>query len=899
MGMQEGRDESNTHAALRRIGTTLCGRYRIRRLIGIGGMSAVYAGTHRNGHPVAIKILHERLSVDPEVERIFRREALLANAIRHPSVVPITDDDVAEDGSTFLVMPLLSGETVRARAARNGMRLPLESVIVIARALLDVLQAAHTAKIVHRDIKPDNIFITDDGQVRVLDFGIARFFETSETTSITGSGRALGTPPFMAPEQALGRVRDIDGRTDIWAVGATMFTLLAGRYVHPAESASEMIVLAATRPPTRLSEVAPLVPSAICEVIDRALSFGKAERWLDPGAMNEALCSACASTLRKAPSELRILSTPALSPSASYHDTTTDATKRHERVIEGTISHGQPPRASTSGSLKGTFAVALALAFAVGIVAGFRERGKFTTESVATDGNTPPLESSPNAEAQALLKAGLQHWRDASTKAARKKFAEAAQRDPGLATAHLFFAAASERLDPETRTHFSESQSLRGRLSPAQVALLHALAPSFEEPPNFALTARHLETVTEQYPSDDVVWMVRGGHAIRTREAPQLLSIADHIPGAIALWLRARAELQQDDLTAARKSLDACVAAAPQGGVNCLVSRAKLEANEGACEDSALAARRLIAIDHDSPDGYTHLARAEFGRSHRTSTVRAILDEKWARVPEPSRELEHHRDEFYLSVLDGEFDRAYAALDARDKALVKSVNAHHRAKAFIDRFELDLELGRTEEAKRGARTFIEASQTWVRSELYDQAVESTVALYRTGQIDRDEMLRRRAHDETGLIARGGILASPGVLWYVTYVEYVVTTDDAKLAVARQPPIHPVHDAEFREVNMDQALGRTYLYADQIEKALQELRRGVRSCLYTSSRWSVYAHALYGDALAKVNRPREACDEYAYVLQRWGREPRSNTARKVRESAIRLGCSGSVEAFPRK
>jgi serine/threonine-protein kinase len=192
--------------ARQRIGATLCQRYRILRLLGVGGMGAVYGGQHRNGHAVAIKVLHERLSDRPGLERTFRREAQLANAVKHPAIVPVLDDDVAEDGYVFLVMPLLTGETVRARWDRLGRKLPIEEVVSIAHQTLGALTAAHRAKIVHRDIKPENIFLTSEGEVRILDFGIARLLETSELVSATLSGHAVGTPAFMAPEQALGQV---------------------------------------------------------------------------------------------------------------------------------------------------------------------------------------------------------------------------------------------------------------------------------------------------------------------------------------------------------------------------------------------------------------------------------------------------------------------------------------------------------------------------------------------------------------------------------------------------------------------------------------------------------------------------------------------------------------------
>ncbi len=292
-------DDAIVRHASRRLGSSLCGKYSLTRLIGVGGMAAVYAGVHRNGHAVAVKILHERLAADPEIERLFRREAQLANKVDHPGVVAVVDDDVTADGCIFLVMPLLRGETLRARAERMGGRLPVEEVVVLTHEMLGTLRAAHEKKIVHRDIKPENVFVTTGGDVRVLDFGIGRFFEVTETASVTRSGRALGTPAFMAPEQALGRLREVDARTDLWAVGATMFSLLTGRFVHDSESATELAVLTAARPARRIADVAPDAPDAIGKVIDRALMFSKEDRWQDAETMDRELLAAYVSSTTK------------------------------------------------------------------------------------------------------------------------------------------------------------------------------------------------------------------------------------------------------------------------------------------------------------------------------------------------------------------------------------------------------------------------------------------------------------------------------------------------------------------------------------------------------------------------------------------------------------------------
>src|SRR5262249_26514993 len=152
----------------------------------------------------------------------------------------VLDDDLAEDGSVFLVMELLEGHTVEERAAsRPGSKLDPGEVLAIADQLLDALAAAHKKGIVHRDLKPENLFLTSEGRVKGLASALARLHDLSSASRakrMTTAGSAMGTPAFMPPEQALGNWDAVDARTDLWAVGATLFNLLTGQLVHQADN---------------------------------------------------------------------------------------------------------------------------------------------------------------------------------------------------------------------------------------------------------------------------------------------------------------------------------------------------------------------------------------------------------------------------------------------------------------------------------------------------------------------------------------------------------------------------------------------------------------------------------------------------------------------------------------
>jgi serine/threonine-protein kinase len=290
-----------------RVGQVLRDKYTLERVLGVGGMAAVYAASHRNGRKVAIKILHRELSVNKEVRERFLREGQAANAVGHTGAVAVLDDDVSEDGAAFLVMELLDGGSAEELSVARGGRLPLVDVCAIGDQLLDVLEAAHKNGIVHRDIKPANLFITRHGRLKVLDFGIAKLRQASGARA-TQTGLMLGTPAFMAPEQALGRVTDIDARTDVWAVGSTLFALAAGRSVHEAPTAQETLIYAATKPAPPFTSVLPQAPAELAAVIDRSLAFDREQRFPTAGAMREAWNQA-AKGVRSSASNLDTLST--------------------------------------------------------------------------------------------------------------------------------------------------------------------------------------------------------------------------------------------------------------------------------------------------------------------------------------------------------------------------------------------------------------------------------------------------------------------------------------------------------------------------------------------------------------------------------------------------------------
>ncbi|RLB55102.1 MAG: hypothetical protein DRI90_19705, partial [Deltaproteobacteria bacterium] len=173
----EPASESPYDKAVARVGSQVRTTWRLDELLGLGGMAAVFAATHRNGSQAALKIMHLELAGDPDLRERFLREGYVAKKVDHPGCVRILDDDVTEQGEPFLIIELLEGQTLEELWRGRNDQLTVEQVLPIATRVLETLEAFHAQRIVHRDIKPSNIFITDDGEVKVLDFGVAQVRE--------------------------------------------------------------------------------------------------------------------------------------------------------------------------------------------------------------------------------------------------------------------------------------------------------------------------------------------------------------------------------------------------------------------------------------------------------------------------------------------------------------------------------------------------------------------------------------------------------------------------------------------------------------------------------------------------------------------------------------------------
>jgi serine/threonine protein kinase len=264
-------------------------RYRVVKRLGGGGMASVYIAEHAQlERPVVLKVLHGHLAKDPEMLERFRREARAASQLVHPNIVPILDAGEA-DGVLYTVMPFMPGGSFADRIG-TGAQPPVEVASIVAQAAT-ALDYAHRRGIVHRDVKPDNVLFDEDNHALVTDFGIA---EARFHGRLTASGRAMGTPHYMSPEQAMGKL--VDGRADVYSLGIVMYEGIVGFPPFDGPDAFAVGYKQVHEAPVNPLQVNSEIPAPLAAIVMRCLAKPPAERYARGNDLADALIAWIAST---------------------------------------------------------------------------------------------------------------------------------------------------------------------------------------------------------------------------------------------------------------------------------------------------------------------------------------------------------------------------------------------------------------------------------------------------------------------------------------------------------------------------------------------------------------------------------------------------------------------------
>ena len=276
------------------VGSVLADTYEVTRLLGRGGMGAVWEASHKRlpGRKVAIKVLLGQMAANPEIYARFRHEAEVTSRLGHPNIVEAIDFNTLPSGTPYIVLEYLKGESLASRLKKGPVT--LEATLNIVEQIGSALIAAHSAGVVHRDLKPDNVFLCpaqmrrDLGDhVKVLDFGISKIRDSQ--TVQTKEFAMLGTPQYMAPEQAFGKNKEIDGRTDQFALGTIVYEMLSGTAAFAGETLIEVIVKVTQTQPPLIGTLVPGLPVNVVTAVDRALSKKMDARWPDMNSFVTAL----------------------------------------------------------------------------------------------------------------------------------------------------------------------------------------------------------------------------------------------------------------------------------------------------------------------------------------------------------------------------------------------------------------------------------------------------------------------------------------------------------------------------------------------------------------------------------------------------------------------------------
>jgi len=263
-------------------GQVIAGKYRLNRIIGAGGMASVWSATNVfTERQFAIKVLLPQVGRSAEAKKRFLLEAKVSARIDHPNVIEIIDVGQAEDGSLFLVMELLTGASLETALRRQVPPMTMHQLALVMLEVARALTAAHRNGVIHRDLKPTNIFLHQDREghtlTKVLDFGVSKVLEDESLHALTVAGTVLGSPLYMSPEQAAG-ASNVDGRTDVFAFGAILFEALCGVRCYDAPNFNALIVAIATTQPRSIDELAPHVPEPLRALVRDCLVSDKKKR---------------------------------------------------------------------------------------------------------------------------------------------------------------------------------------------------------------------------------------------------------------------------------------------------------------------------------------------------------------------------------------------------------------------------------------------------------------------------------------------------------------------------------------------------------------------------------------------------------------------------------------------
>jgi serine/threonine-protein kinase len=875
-------------------------------------MGIVYKATDEKlRRTVALKVLPEEYTKDQERRTRFLREARSAAAVTDAHIATIYE--VGEDaGRVFIAMELVDGQSLRQKL-EAGAFTPAET-LRIAKQITKALAKAHDKGVVHRDLKPDNVMLTSDGDVKILDFGLAKLREEAAAAStdsvlekqdteshVTQEGRILGTPGYMSPEQATGKV--VDARSDIFSLGVLLYEMLTGRPAFGRGSPMDVIIRASRDEPEPLREHAPETPEELRAIVERCMRKAPADRFgsarelaaaLQGSTGEEPARSADRSPSLPSPSAPAVpASRPAMSSTGATARTVDDRPRRRWRRLAIGVTllvalggANRLKRALRVGEQPDAPMATASAAFAAP-----------STKPTAVTAVAQPVSSS--AEALAHYAAGLRMIREGDWTNSRAEFELARKLDPTMTSASLRLAiesAISYRDPNTTRDLYVQAIAGRDRLGERDRGLLDALQPILQRSPwDRRECAKRLRALGEKYPGDAEIQVLRAwmlpGHPEEYLEAGRRARTLDDAYSdgweaeGIALALLGRFD-------EAGTAFDRCTAVSLSSS-SCFTWRFSVDAIPGRCEQAEQDVRAFGDRSRDAANTARSLVPALFALGRPRESLHAVAEQRWNALLEPARARVRVREEIALDVAYGEFAHALARSEESLRLADGSEDLNDHLPALVPLVHAALETGDSKLAADLAYRFVVGVDVWRSgSAIMPLRDSASVFLFRVahagGRVSKEQFEAYRKRWLTASVE--GDDAPAGASWVHAYAGPAETEAEARDALDALPPDTDLERARY--FNVDAQIGKVYLLAGRRDEALRWLERSAAGCLgFRDVLSHTRALLLLGQALEAEGDGARACLAYARVVDRWGNaKPRSVTAEKAKERLRALRCA---------
>ena len=905
---------------------TVAGRYRLLNLVGKGGMGSVWRGEHTSLEtPVAIKLLDPRLAEREVVRARFLREAKAAASLRSKHVVQIFDHGI-EDGTPYIVMELLAGESLGERLSRER-RLPAGEVAKIFGQVGAAMARAHKAGVVHRDLKPDNVFLAtpeedhgsgDAWTVKVVDFGVAKLLDDSLTSDVsTETGSMLGTPHYMSPEQARG-LKSIDARADLWAMAVIAYECLLGERPFRADTLGELVLrLCADAPPVPSSRGA--VPEGFDEWFAKATRKDIEQRFQDVGELVRELCE----VLTPGAPTTGIPTPEPSAPGRPSRPNSATSPRATSVELDATVAAEGPgktqvPEPRTRRPWVAVAAVSLAVAGVTGALALRSTSGESpaggaqpTTGSALASASGPaPAASgaaggvaSPRilgvqrpstckpAAADAYMK-GLDRLRLADWDSAVVELRVALAADPDCAPPAVLLMA----MEPHAgnTADLAAARALYRRFAPRKLelsaddqALLEgAEAYLLHDPPDSGAMLKRLSAASERAPGNALLAQMaavaaRGDAELTLRLTDRALAAEPSFADTLQTRSRALDALERPD--EAREALARCIEISPVS--QCVLDHLAALSSAGQCDamEKGLRSHLLASGGLEAP--YELLGQALAARSAPDGTVVEAFRQQATKLGGDTGAQQLVWNEANLDVQRGRFDAAATKARALAEQVESSPAAFPHELAARLQAELLLETEQQAELKKVASAFFDRHPLWTPDPRPDRATPALLfALQELGEISAEEGSRRI--DAWYEAARKKTSDRP-YAWALR-ASCATTQDEARRLLSEAPPTPTLRIHGWL---VDVMKGRLKLLTGAADESVKHLARATSTCLAPSSPFAYLRAQLWlGEARERTGDKPGACAAYATVQAAWGAvKPLPRTARQAAERATALQC----------